>query len=74
MYDGVLLDFSGVYVGKIQFGVFFLSRDAMTAGYIPSSCVRLCGVDVAYRRLSDGLVCSGHCTASTRSGRVHSLP
>ena len=29
--------------------------------------VRLCGVDIAYRWLSD-------CTASTRSGQVHSLP
>ena len=31
----------------------FLSRDAMLARYMPSSCVPLCGVDVAYRRLID---------------------
>jgi len=28
---------------------------------------------MSYPRLSDRLVCSGHCTASTRSGRVHFL-
>jgi len=37
---------------KFEFGVF-LSRDIMLARYTPSSYVRLCGVDVAYRRLSD---------------------
>jgi len=31
---------------KFEFGVF-LSSDAMLARYMPSSCVRLCGVDVA---------------------------
>ena len=35
-------------------------------------CVPLCGVDIAYHRLIK-LVCSGHCTASIRSGRVHFL-
>ena len=35
-----------------------------------------CVVDVSYPRLSDWtcLQCSEHCTASTRSGRVHFLP
>jgi len=37
-------------------------------------CVRLCGVDIAYRRLSDLTRLQWACTASTRSGRVHSLP
>jgi len=54
-----------VYVGRIRIWCI-LSRDAMIARYIPPSCVRLCGVI--------GLVCSRHRTASTCSGRVHSLP
>jgi len=58
---------------KFEFGVF-LSRDAMLARYMPSSCVRLCGVDVAYRRMSDWTRLQWDCTASTRSVRVHFLP
>ena len=37
---------------KVKFGVS-LSCDAILAWHMPSLCVRLCGVDVAYRRLSD---------------------
>jgi len=39
---------------KFEFGVF-LSHDAMQARYtcMPSSCVRLCGVDVADVDLAD---------------------
>jgi len=38
------------------------------------TCVRLRGVDVAYRPRSDWTRLQWHCTTSTRSGRVHSLP
>jgi len=57
---------------KFEFDAF-LSHGAMLARYVPSSCVRLCGVDEAYRRLGDGLVCSGHCTHAAAAG-VHFLP
>ena len=39
-------------LAKFEFGVF-LSHDATLSRYMPSSCVRLYGVDVVYRRLSD---------------------
>jgi len=39
-------------LAKFEFGIF-LSRDAMLAWYTLSSCVHLCGLDVAYQRLSD---------------------
>jgi len=47
----------------------------MLAWYMPSSCVRLCGVDVAF--IVIGLVCSGHCTDSSihaAGAGFHSLP
>jgi len=37
---------------KFEFGVF-LSCDAMLARYMPSSCVCLCGVNVAFWWVSD---------------------
>jgi len=41
-----------IYVGQIRIRCI-LSRDVMLARYMPSSCVRLCGMDVAYQRRSD---------------------
>ena len=52
--------------------VVFLSHDAMLAWYMPSPRVRLCGVDVAFRWLSEWTRLQW--AASTCSGRVHSLP
>ena len=47
-----LLEFLLYMSAKFESDVF-LSRDALLARHMPLSCARLCGVYVAYRRMSD---------------------
>jgi len=55
--------------------IVFLSHVAMLMQYLPSSCVRLCGVDVAYWWLSDWtrlhLACADSSTCSGQSILFH---